>query len=281
MNDHQQETISALMDNEVSELELRSLLKRLPEDQQAADKWQRYHLASSAMKQDESLASVDISSSVMAALDAEPSYDIQIADTEETAAAPKSGIRDYLFKPMASMAVAASVTAMVILGAQQYGVGVPADEFAQSTPNTGFILPNQPVATDVLPAQYGDAAAIPEGAEPDVIRLNQSLAKYIKQHETLVAADASSWQPEWLPEGYSPVKNGKTSTAEVAVFSNGKNAFTICVEELKQQASLEGVTRVGDVVAVGKAQDDRFITVVGDVPLTVADRIANSVKATQ
>ena len=277
MSDHQQETISALMDNEVSELELRSLLKRLPEDQKSGEKWQRYHLASSVLKQDESPVVMDISSSVMAALDDEPTYTMKPG--EDSSRTRTIGWREYLLKPVASMAMAASVTAVVILGAQQYGAA-PADEgLAQSTPNTGFILPNTPVSADVLPAQYGDRTATTAEGEPDVIRLNQSLTKYIKQHETLVAADASSWQPGWVPEGYSPVKNGRTSTAEVAVFSNGKNAFTVCVEELKQQASLEGVTRVGDVVAVGKAQDDRFITVVGDVPLTVADRIANSVKA--
>lgn len=277
MSDHQQETISALMDNEVSELELRSLLKRLPEDQQSGEQWQRYHLASSVLRQDESPVVMDISSSVMAALDDEPTYTMKPG--ADTSATRKIGWREYLLKPVASMAMAASVTAVVILGAQQYNVGTVEDGLAQSTPNTGFILPSTTSTSDVLPAQFGDRTVNTAEGEPDVIRLNQSLTKYIKQHETLVAADASSWQPKWVPEGYSPVKNGRTSTAEVAVFSNGKNAFTVCVEELKQQASLEGVTRVGDVVAVGKAQDDRFITVVGDVPLTVADRIANSVKA--
>ncbi len=276
MSDHQQETISALMDNEVSELELRSLLKRLPEDQQSGEQWQRYHLASSVLKQDESPVVMDISSSVMAALDDEPTY--AMTPGADVSATRTIGWREYLLKPMASMAMAASVTAVVILGAQQYNTDAVDSGLAQSTPNTGFILPSA-TSSDVLPAQYGDSTANATEGEPDVIRLNQSLTKYIKQHETLVAADASSWQPKWVPEGYSPVKNGRTSTAEVAVFSNGKNAFTVCVEELNQQASLEGVTRVGDVVAVGKAQDDRFITVVGDVPLTVADRIANSVKA--
>lgn len=277
MSDHQQETISALMDNEVSELELRSLLKRLPEDEQGSEKWHRYHLASTALKQDESPVVMDISSSVMAAIDDEPTYAMKPGADSSTGRT--IGWREYLLKPVASMAMAASVTAVVILGAQQY-TGNPVEAgLAQSTPNTGFILPSTPGNADVLPAQYGDNTAASVAGEPDVIRLNESLAKYIKQHETLVASEASSWQPGWVPEGYSPVKNGRTSTAEVAVFSNGKNAFTVCVEKLNQQASLEGVTRVGNVVAVGKAQEDRFITVVGDVPLTVADRIANSVKA--
>ena len=63
-------------------------------------------MASSVLKQDESPVVMDISSSVMAALDDEPTYAMKPgADVSATRAI---GWREYLLKPVASMAMAAS-----------------------------------------------------------------------------------------------------------------------------------------------------------------------------
>ncbi len=49
MSNYEQESLSALMDGEADELELRRLLKALDKDPELAQRWQRYHLAQSIL----------------------------------------------------------------------------------------------------------------------------------------------------------------------------------------------------------------------------------------
>jgi len=72
------ESLSALMDGEASEMELRRILKSSDADKESIDKrWMRYHLASDAMRGEVELPSVmDLSSSISAAIADEPVYSV-------------------------------------------------------------------------------------------------------------------------------------------------------------------------------------------------------------
>ena len=87
----------------------------------------------------------------------------------------------------------------------------------------------------------------------------------------------ANWQASWLPEGFSGLRRDVMPHAEVQIFSNGRNTFSVCVEKYGDQAVAEGVAQSGNMVAVGKRLGDQFVTVVGDVPLMIAERIASSV----
>lgn len=70
MNENLQETLSALMDNEADDLELRRLLKKLSEDKTLQEKWARYHLLSACLKQEaHSKLSVDLLTGIHAELE--------------------------------------------------------------------------------------------------------------------------------------------------------------------------------------------------------------------
>lgn len=274
MSEQPKETLSALMDNESSDFELRRVLERMAGDEELGQRWRRYHITRSVLKQDEVGSAVDISTQVMAVIDREA----PLAAMEEPEPQHKrANFRRAILKPFASMAVAASVTAIVILGAQQSGVG-QADVVPVSTAQTSaFVLPAVTPTQNFMQAQFGrNTASVLPRSEPDIIRLNQGLDQYILQHQTLLTRQSPSANPGWLPEGYQRVQNAVAPGADLTVFSNGKNAFTVCVEPVGNQVVPEGATQVGDMVAVGKRVDNRFITVVGDVPLMVADRIASS-----
>ncbi len=49
MREFEQETLSALLDGEADELELRRLLKAMETDSELAQRWERYHLAQSVL----------------------------------------------------------------------------------------------------------------------------------------------------------------------------------------------------------------------------------------
>lgn len=276
MSQQPKEMLSALMDNEGSDFELRRTLEQTADDKQLGEQWRRYHVTRSVLKQ-ETLASGDISSAVMAALDEEPAYQQQPATEAQSSQPARTGF----FKPLISMAVAASVTAVVILGGQNFGVGVPATDNTVATNVPGYSLPALTAPTDFMRAQFGRPdTTVDIGDEADIIRLNKGLNSYIRQHQVLTTTDLASSNPGWLPEGYSPVKNAVAPGTDITVFSNGKNSFTLCIERAGNAAVPEGATQVGEMVAVGKRVNQHFITVVGDVPLLVADRVANSLTST-
>lgn len=109
------ESVSALMDAEVSEMELHQVLKAVDANQSVDDsvlrgqsirsKWSRYHLVSDSMA-DAPMAFRDISSAVSAAIATEDTYSVS---------ANSSGMGQ-----IGRFAVAASVAMIAIIGVQQY-----------------------------------------------------------------------------------------------------------------------------------------------------------------
>ncbi|WP_028470278.1 MucB/RseB C-terminal domain-containing protein [Neptunomonas japonica] len=283
MSDESCESLSAAMDGEVSSFELRRMLARIQDGQTPTNgpslgKWQRYHLAQQMMhgeKLSNETISVDLVSRVGAAIEGENlQLDLDAPDVEE------QSTPHAWWKPVASMAMAASVTAVVILGGQQF---MP-DGAVDTSLRQAYTIPSIQASKDFVRAQYSSnyprqQSAAVGGGEPEVIRLSQGLNRYIDQHRHLLSSSQPAWQTNWLPEGFSQVRHEVMPHAEVMVFSDGKHSVSISVEPLGRQSVPAGVVQTNNIVAVGRVKAEGFITVVGDVPLMIADRIAESVKA--
>ncbi|MCW8885944.1 MAG: sigma-E factor negative regulatory protein, partial [Motiliproteus sp.] len=145
MSENLRQSLSALMDNEADEFEVRRCLQQL--DNEGAETWSRYQMTSALIKGEKPDCRIDLSGAVMDAL----------ADEEEYQQQPSK--KDSFWKPLSSVAVAASVTAMVIFGAQNYssdsGV-IEGDSLAQQSE---IRLPGPtPMTQNFLPAQYGSGA---------------------------------------------------------------------------------------------------------------------------
>ena len=113
------ESLSALMDNEGDELELRRVLKSLESDSDAAQRWRRYHLVRSALhRETEGHPGIDISAGVMARLEQEPvPFDeADLAGEQHHAAARAKGGMSFA----RGAGIAAAVSLMVISGVQFY-----------------------------------------------------------------------------------------------------------------------------------------------------------------
>lgn len=277
MTDRSTESISALMDGEVADFELRRTLDRIDSEPELSEAWQRYHLIRSIMKNEDGAdLNVDISASIMSSLESEQSFEIDEPDfTEETETSVIE--KNRFWRPIASMAAAASVTAMVILGAQNLSTDPQKEALADNRPS--YTLPVGTVSNDIVRAQFGNRSVIDNGnSQPDIIRLSQGVERYIDQHKHMLQAQESNWQASWLPDGFNDMRLDVMPHAEVQVFSNGRNSFSVCVEDYGRQTVPEGVAKSGDMVAVGKRIGDQFVTVVGDVPMMIAERIASSVE---
>ena len=99
------EKLSALVDGEVSEWDVRKTLQQIDENNDLRDEWASYQKIGSVLRKEPS-AGVDISSAIMAAIESEPAHS-KFAQ---------------LRKPFAQMTLAASVAAMALFGIQQYQI---------------------------------------------------------------------------------------------------------------------------------------------------------------
>jgi sigma-E factor negative regulatory protein RseA len=110
MSQNARESLSALMDGEGDELELRRVLKSLDETPDAADTWRRYHLMRSLMRREPGVdVATDLSAGIMARIEDEPSPHV---------ATPMITRRSIPFGRGAG--IAAAVSLMVITGVQFY-----------------------------------------------------------------------------------------------------------------------------------------------------------------
>lgn len=117
MSQNARESLSALMDDEGDELELRRVLKSLSDAPDAAEAWRRYHLMRSLMRREPDIdVSTDLSAGIMARLKDEPAPILE-SDDAPAQSAPRS-------LPFARGAgIAAAVSLLVITGVQFYPGG--------------------------------------------------------------------------------------------------------------------------------------------------------------
>lgn len=127
------ESLSALVDNEASELEIHRLLASAEQDAELRERWHRYQLARAAMKGEVvGAVSMDFANSIREAVSG-IDFDEPV-DSSDRQEQPASRWKSNLGRA----AIAASVAAVVLVGAQQlqlagFGAAAP-EEFAQQTP---------------------------------------------------------------------------------------------------------------------------------------------------
>lgn len=146
MTQQLRESLSAIMDGQGNELELRRVLKALDESPEQAEAWRRYHLIGSAMRRERDVApQMDIASRVMSAIaDEQPSV--------QTSVRPSRRFAGVSF--MGGAAVAAAVSFMVVTGAQVFRGddtpgGLQPDVAAFSTDHSALDMAAQQLAANV------------------------------------------------------------------------------------------------------------------------------------
>ena len=206
MSERSYEELSALMDGETSELELRRTLKSLPDDPELVQKWRRYHMTRAVIQGElrdsraTQFASLDLTRAIAAQLENEPSHDV-----ENMTSAQKSSWRDKIFKPLSNIAVAASVSAVVVLSWQNINSSQPSAvvdvtapsasaNLAAATVVPGHSNSNQrgyvTVADSQMPLQQQLVT------QPEIIRMpsyqNRRLNQYLMSHSGNAALNTAS-----------------------------------------------------------------------------------------
>ncbi|HSB97004.1 MAG TPA: sigma-E factor negative regulatory protein [Spongiibacteraceae bacterium] len=157
------ESVSALFDGEADELELRRLITN-ESSELVHGAWRDYQLQRDALQGlDMRFANLDISARVQAALADEAAPAVAAAGTMPNA----SPNTTRWWRPLASMAVAASVATVVVIGARSFN---PADGFsvdrdsglvAQTSANMGRVYSSQ-----INPSQNASLGNVAANAQP-------------------------------------------------------------------------------------------------------------------
>ena len=175
------ERLSALVDGELNGAEYGQALDAINLSPELRQRWMRYHTASDALKNSlpAALLKPDFSSRVMQAIDAEP-----------TILAPRNITRKInpLVKQFAGLAIAASVTAVAVLGVQTWRlepVAEPVATAVQLTPPVADLI--RPVVATTTTASTNtmtvdaDSSALPPHVQSQI---NQ----YLLNHQNSLAA---------------------------------------------------------------------------------------------
>jgi sigma-E factor negative regulatory protein RseA len=178
MSEHIQEQISALVDGELPAAEQRLLLERLARDPALRARWANYHLISDSLRQGLApLTDPGLAERVTAAVEAEPARPSARPSRWQNAV-----------KPVAGLAVAASVAVVAVLALQQPGggpqPGAAGVQVAATPPATADYARLAPVASDVLPAQV------------QTVQQSGRLSEYLVNHSEYAA---SGGMPGMLP----------------------------------------------------------------------------------
>jgi sigma-E factor negative regulatory protein RseA len=172
MSERLRESVSALVDGEVEEFELRKLLAS-DDFGSVRTAWRDFQaLGGSLTGVDQHIAGLDISGRVMSALEAEPAL---LPATRQS----------RWWRPVASVAVAASMAAVVVVGVRGFGGGdQSAPQVVAVEPlaaGSGKVYPT-PANARVVGAQLGGAGEVrPVSLSPDEIAREQ-LDRYMLRH---------------------------------------------------------------------------------------------------
>lgn len=151
------ENLSALIDNELSELERARVLRELRQDPELAERWSRYHIIGLAMRQEPIAAVGDLPA--------------RVARTLGDEAAPAAG-RTSSFRAMGRLGVAASVVGVVLVG------GLIVKLYDDSGPAGAGMQPVQQLAVN-------DEGMHWEGADPGTV---DALNALLVEHGEFTAA---------------------------------------------------------------------------------------------
>ena len=128
--DRDAEAISALMDGETNDLDLRRLLKFAAENPETMETWERYHLVQSVMHEQGTTVSTAVASGVAVALADEVAYS---AESQRFSAWQQQ---------LTKLAVAAAVAVLAVLTLQpDPAVTMPTSELAQEAPSNSQAAP--------------------------------------------------------------------------------------------------------------------------------------------
>ncbi len=300
MNDELNKALSAIMDGEADEAELETILSTIGSNAELRKKWIELNHVRDLIHGVSIEKQSDMSAKIKELIEQQ---------SDDSHVKTHKSFFDFS-NPWMSVAVAASVTAVVVLGGRvflkpevdfetQYAGGISPismTPIAGSTPRRASYIAeqqeqfsstakfsDQKLAFEQLIERVRHATINFESIAPDSVSRNIRSNSKVIPDENRIGMNVD-WKVNWIPSGFKPIKGSFTNNNRGS-FTDGLASFSIYIDPVAQQTSLsktEGSIIWGDMTSyVNTANLDKnrvLITVVGDIPPEVAKKIASSVK---
>ncbi len=153
--------------------------------------------------------------------------------------------------------------------------------------STGLPLKGKVLASsgDVLEYFHFTSLILSDSFPDEAFRIQsegREVARTLKpQSASGPGSSASGWALGWKPEGFQPVAAPGPGSENVVAFSDGLASFSVFVEPATGVEMPSGASRIGATTVymqrLKKNTEDFLVTVVGEVPLETALRVAESV----
>lgn len=157
------ESLSAMVDDEASELEMRRVLKNMDNNPEVLERWRRYHLIGSVMRKEHGVGGAANPSSLVSSISNTLSMEAEKSVESQNASVTRggqSGLRDVLGKT----AIAASFAATLVLGFNYVGKVDEAGEraIASTAANSSTLAAQEEPVSVVTHAPIGFELPTPE-----------------------------------------------------------------------------------------------------------------------
>jgi len=90
------------------------------------------------------------------------------------------------------------------------------------------------------------------------------------------------WKTSWIPEGYMQINGENQAGDNVMVYNDGLATYSVFIENIKENTMPEGASQVGATVAYVQQYEFGMhkynVTVIGEIPVMTAMKIAESVE---
>ncbi|MBL4834914.1 MAG: sigma-E factor negative regulatory protein [Pseudomonas sp.] len=195
------ESLSALMDNEADELEVRRVLKACGDDSSLRSDWARYQAARAVMHKEPWQGKIDLSAGIAAAIADEP----ELVPARQPVAAKAARV----WQGVGRLAVAASVTVAVLVGVnmfQQDSAPTGNTTVAEQTPPVALPATTNAAQPGAVLAGYSqDSHAVAEPQQAPSEWQEDRIGKYLRQH----AEGEGQVTPQLLPSARAASLEGR------------------------------------------------------------------------
>ena len=306
MSEQLKEALSAALDNEADEFELRRVLDEAGRDESLRETFERYQLIQSIMRGDADAQTVaqrtQLQKRVRVAMDVDVGSAVdEIQNEARTEVAP---VERSFWKPRAAAFVAAFGAVFAIY----LGVG-------KLLPGTFDSTASGDVAQRALPSWTTPVTSSPDvdplisaNAVPELSALDQVLQQrhetWLKVHaaaadttsrpqdESTIAKVPSAWNIAWIPDGFVVLKSESLAAGSVAAsirrYGNGRQTFSLVIETGPATSSNLAESHEGNHWVVerlvgdsGQGGGPHLAAVVGELPPPAARRLLGSISRAQ
>jgi len=304
MSEQLKEALSAALDNEADEFELRRVLDEAGRDESLRETFERYQLIQAVMRGDADARTLtqrtQLQKRVRVAMDVDVESDVDI-DREE--AEPENApVRRSFWMPRAAAFVAAfGAVVAVYLGAGNLLPGSSDLTAGNDVAQGALPVMTTPVTSSPDPDPLNSANAVPGLSTMDeVLRLRHE--GWLKIHdasidvvtrpqdEATVSKEPLAWTIAWIPNGFealdSKVLAVEHDSTSIQRFGNGHQSFSLMIETQPTTISNPAESRDGNRWVIERLVGDEangtshhLAAVVGELPPPAARRLLGSISA--